>query len=80
MADHLGIFTDKGQGGTLDDILAMYGKGDGVGYLKKGHVEGDLEFWDDGTVQQRKTERESSPDKPYLKDRWSIGLGNKGKK
>ena len=77
MADHLGIFTDKGQGGTLDDILAMYGKGDGVGYLKKGHVEGDLEIWDDGTVQQRKMERESSQDNPHLEDRSSVPLGNK---
>lgn len=53
MSDHLGIFTDKGAGGTLGDILAKYGTEEGTSTVKKGYLEGDLEFWDDGTVKRR---------------------------
>jgi mitochondrial protein import protein ZIM17 len=48
IADHLKIFMDKRM--TLEDILKEKGA-----VLKKGHlgIDGDIEFWDDGTKTQR---------------------------
>ncbi|OJJ45412.1 hypothetical protein ASPZODRAFT_31224, partial [Penicilliopsis zonata CBS 506.65] len=42
ISDHLGIFLD--QKSTLEDILSQKGQ-----VVKKGFVNGDMEFWDDGT-------------------------------
>ncbi|KAJ5414193.1 hypothetical protein N7509_000820 [Penicillium cosmopolitanum] len=44
MSDHLGIFFDKGT--TLEDLLSEKGQ-----TLQHGRTDGDLEFWDDGTVK-----------------------------
>ncbi|KAE8145234.1 DNL zinc finger-domain-containing protein [Aspergillus avenaceus] len=46
ISDHLNIFFD--QKSTLEDILEQQG-----GKLKRGYVEGDMEFWDDGTVTKK---------------------------
>ncbi|KAF7136793.1 hypothetical protein CNMCM5793_006315 [Aspergillus hiratsukae] len=46
IADHLNIFMDKK--GTLEDILQREGK-----RLTRGYVDGDMEFWEDGTVKKR---------------------------
>lgn len=43
MSDHLKIFFDKNI--TLDEILGERG-----GKVTKGYVEGDMEFWEDGSV------------------------------
>ncbi|KAK2753508.1 hypothetical protein FQN54_007898 [Arachnomyces sp. PD_36] len=43
ISDHLRIFMDKQK--TLEDILEEKGQG-----LKKGTLDGDMEFWEDGTV------------------------------
>ncbi|KAE8373083.1 DNL zinc finger-domain-containing protein [Aspergillus bertholletiae] len=43
ISDHLNIFYDKKT--TLEDILAEQGD-----KLKRGYVEGDMEFWDDGSA------------------------------
>lgn len=45
MSDHLKIFFDKSS--TLDEIL-----GDRGHKVTKGYLEGDFEFWEDGTVTQ----------------------------
>lgn len=45
ISDHLGIFLD--QKSTLEDILQKEGKA-----LTKGYLEGDVEFWEDGTVRK----------------------------
>lgn len=44
MSDHLGIFFDKGT--TLEDLLSEKGQ-----TLQHGRTDGNLEFWDDGTVK-----------------------------
>ncbi|GLI77747.1 hypothetical protein PoHVEF18_006040 [Penicillium ochrochloron] len=44
MSDHLGIFFDKRT--TLEDLLKEKGQA-----LTHGHTDGDLEFWEDGTVK-----------------------------
>ncbi|KAK2743294.1 hypothetical protein FQN55_007487 [Onygenales sp. PD_40] len=44
ISDHLNIFMDTKA--TLEDILAVRGM-----KLKKGKLEGDMEWWDDGTVR-----------------------------
>ncbi|PLN74979.1 zf-DNL-domain-containing protein [Aspergillus taichungensis] len=46
ISDHLNIFLD--QKSTLDDILAKQGD-----KLTRGYVEGDMEFWDDGSSTPR---------------------------
>jgi mitochondrial protein import protein ZIM17 len=43
ISDHLGIFMDNK--GTVEDILAKQGR-----KVTKGHLDGGLEVWDDGTV------------------------------
>ncbi|CRG90725.1 hypothetical protein PISL3812_07770 [Talaromyces islandicus] len=43
IADHLGIFLDDKT--TLEDILAKQGTN-----VTKGYLEGDMEFWEDGSV------------------------------
>ncbi|PWY91847.1 zf-DNL-domain-containing protein, partial [Aspergillus sclerotioniger CBS 115572] len=43
ISDHLNIFFDKKS--TLEDILAKQG-----GKVKRGYVNGDMEFWEDGSV------------------------------
>lgn len=44
MSDHLGIFFDKRT--TLEDLLKERGQ-----TLTHGHTDGNLEFWEDGTVK-----------------------------
>lgn len=44
MSDHLGVFFDKGT--TVEDLLKQKGQ-----KLTYGRTDGDLEFWDDGTVK-----------------------------
>ncbi|OJZ80948.1 hypothetical protein ASPFODRAFT_147032 [Aspergillus luchuensis CBS 106.47] len=46
IADHLNIFFDKKS--TLEDILARQGD-----KLTRGYVDGDMEFWDDGSVNKK---------------------------
>jgi len=46
MADHLKIFEDKAF--TIEDLLRAKGE-----QFKKGTLEGDMEFWDDGTKTER---------------------------
>ena len=45
MSDHLGIFFDKST--TLEDLLKQKGQA-----LTHGRTDGDLEFWEDGTVKK----------------------------
>ncbi|KAJ5908853.1 hypothetical protein N7495_001535 [Penicillium taxi] len=45
MSDHLGIFFDKGT--TLEDLLKEKGQ-----VLTHGRTDGDMEFWDDGSVNK----------------------------
>jgi protein import protein ZIM17 len=53
ISDHLQMFSDQRL--TIEDILKEKGE-----VLKKGsmNLEGDIEFWDDGTTRPRKGERE----------------------
>lgn len=44
MSDHLGVFYDKGT--TLEDLLKEKGQ-----VLTHGRTDGNLEFWEDGTVK-----------------------------
>ncbi|KAJ5286655.1 hypothetical protein N7478_002341 [Penicillium angulare] len=44
ISDHLGIFFDKGT--TLEDLLKEKGQA-----VTHGVTDGDMEFWDDGTVK-----------------------------
>jgi len=44
MSDHLGVFFDKGT--TLEDLLKQKGQA-----LTHGRTDGNLEFWEDGTVK-----------------------------
>lgn len=48
MSDHLKIFFD--QSSTLDDILGQRGV-----KVTKGYLDGDFEFWEDGTVTKSET-------------------------
>lgn len=48
MSDHLKIFFDKSS--TLDDILSERGA-----KVTKGYLDGDFEFWEDGTVTKSET-------------------------
>ncbi|KAL6232904.1 hypothetical protein BDW75DRAFT_9833 [Aspergillus navahoensis] len=43
ISDNLGIFFEKGK--TLDDLLQERGQA-----IMRGTLEGDMEFWEDGTV------------------------------
>ncbi|KAJ5102651.1 hypothetical protein N7532_003180 [Penicillium argentinense] len=52
MSDHLGIFFDKGT--TLEDLLKEKGQ-----TLQHGRTDGNLEFWDDGTVKSFNAQGES---------------------
>ena len=45
ISDHLNIFLE--QKSTLEDILQREGKA-----LTKGYLDGDVEFWDDGSVRK----------------------------
>lgn len=45
MSDHLGVFFDKRT--TVEDLLKQQGQA-----LTHGHTDGNLEFWEDGTVRQ----------------------------
>ncbi|KAF7587932.1 hypothetical protein BBP40_006498 [Aspergillus hancockii] len=58
ISDHLNIFYDKKT--TLEDILAEQGN-----KLKRGYMDGDMEFWDDGSVTQ-KEEQGAKSDKGQL--------------
>ncbi|KAM0088243.1 hypothetical protein ACP6JD_008448 [Aspergillus fumigatus] len=53
IADHLNIFMDEKS--TLEDILQREGK-----RLTRGYVDGDMEFWEDGTVKKREEAGEGS--------------------
>jgi protein import protein ZIM17 len=53
IADHLGIFLDDKT--TLEDILAKQGAN-----VTKGHIEGDMEFWEDGSVYKTGISQEES--------------------
>jgi protein import protein ZIM17 len=55
IADHLGIFLDDKT--TLEDILAKQGT-----KVTKGHVEGDMEFWEDGSVYKTGISQEEPSD------------------
>lgn len=44
MSDHLGVFFEEKT--TLEDILKEKGQ-----TLTHGHTEGNLEFWEDGSVK-----------------------------
>ena len=45
-ADHLKIFADKAF--TIEDLMREKGE-----HFKRGTLEGDMEFWDDGTQSER---------------------------
>ncbi|KAL4973859.1 DNL zinc finger-domain-containing protein [Aspergillus desertorum] len=49
ISDNLGIFFEKGK--TLDDLLQERGQD-----ITKGTLQGDMEFWEDGTVTKREDE------------------------
>ncbi|KAJ5302006.1 hypothetical protein PENANT_c050G00198 [Penicillium antarcticum] len=49
MSDHLGVFFDKKT--TLEDLLKEKGQA-----LTHGHTDGNLEFWDDGSVKSFNSE------------------------
>lgn len=53
ISDHLGIFMD--QKSTLEDILQRKGQ-----KLTKGHLEGDMEIWEDGTVKLTQTPKQAA--------------------
>lgn len=53
IADHLGIFLDDKT--TLEDILAKQGTN-----VTKGYLEGDMEFWEDGSIYKTGTNERSS--------------------
>ncbi|PGH19225.1 hypothetical protein AJ80_04090 [Polytolypa hystricis UAMH7299] len=59
ISDHLKVFRDTK--GTLEDILSEQGK-----KIIKGTLEGDMEFWEDGTVRKSDVS-ESEPAQPPLK-------------
>ncbi|KAL4820424.1 DNL zinc finger-domain-containing protein [Aspergillus spinulosporus] len=46
ISDNLGIFFEKGK--TLDDLLQERGQA-----ITRGTLQGDMEFWEDGTVTKR---------------------------
>lgn len=46
ISDNLGIFFEKGK--TLDDLLKERGQA-----ITRGTLQGDMEFWEDGTVTKR---------------------------
>ena len=56
ISDHLNIFFDKKS--TLEDILAKQG-----GKVKRGYVDGDMEFWEDGSVNVKEGEGEGKQEK-----------------
>ncbi|GKZ34437.1 hypothetical protein AbraIFM66950_004712 [Aspergillus brasiliensis] len=56
ISDHLNIFFDKKS--TLEDILARQGD-----KLTRGYVDGDMEFWDDGSVKKKEGEGEGEEGK-----------------
>ncbi|KAJ5476049.1 hypothetical protein N7475_001778 [Penicillium sp. IBT 31633x] len=58
MSDHLGVFFDEKT--TVEDLLKKKGQ-----VLTHGHTDGNLEFWDDGTVKSydlEGNEKLGSPD------------------
>ena len=55
MSDHLGIFFDKRT--TLEDLLKEKGQ-----VLTQGRTDGDMEFWDDGSVKRFNLKDEESLD------------------
>lgn len=55
ISDHLNIFFDKKT--TLEDILKQDGR-----QVTRGYLEGDMEFWDDGTAFKREDKDGSKPD------------------
>jgi protein import protein ZIM17 len=59
ISDHLAIFMDEKS--TLEDILAKKGT-----ELTKGYLEGDMEFWEDGSVY--KTGTDDQPPEASTKD------------
>jgi protein import protein ZIM17 len=59
ISDHLNIFMDKST--TLEDILKEKGQ-----VVTKGTLEGDTEFWEDGTVRSSEKSSESASPSPQL--------------
>lgn len=59
MSDHLKIFFDTSS--TLEDILKESG-----GKVTRGYLEGDMEFWEDGSVTKASgaAEGEKTEDEP----------------
>ncbi|KAL4911084.1 DNL zinc finger-domain-containing protein [Aspergillus multicolor] len=51
ISDHLNIFFDRSK--TLDDLLEERGQ-----TIVRGTLQGDMEFWDDGSVTEREKEGE----------------------
>lgn len=70
MSDHLKIFFDKGT--TVEDILKENG-----GKVARGYLEGDMEFWDDGSVTRPGDENGSGYENPQKGER---GQGEEDKK
>jgi protein import protein ZIM17 len=59
MSDHLGVFFDKKT--TVEDLLKEKGQ-----TLTHGHTDGNLEFWDDGTVKSYDLEGKEKLGSPEL--------------
>jgi protein import protein ZIM17 len=57
MSDHLGVFFDKKT--TLEDLLQEKGQA-----LTHGHTDGNLEFWDDGSVKSFNSEGNNQIESP----------------
>lgn len=60
MSDHLGVFFDKKT--TLEDLLKEKGQA-----LTHGHTDGNLEFWDDGSVKSFNSDGNNQIESPEEK-------------
>ncbi|OGE56074.1 hypothetical protein PENARI_c003G03991 [Penicillium arizonense] len=60
MSDHLGVFFDKKT--TLEDLLKEKGQA-----LTHGHTDGNLEFWDDGSVKSFNSDGNNQIESPEQK-------------
>ncbi|BCS23975.1 DNL-type zinc finger protein [Aspergillus puulaauensis] len=52
ISDHLGIFFDRKR--TLEDLLEERGQS-----ITRGELQGDMEFWDDGTVTRKEYDNDT---------------------
>ncbi|PYH41445.1 DNL-type zinc finger protein [Aspergillus saccharolyticus JOP 1030-1] len=64
IADHLKIFFD--QNSTLEDILARQGD-----KLMRGYTDGDMEFWENGEVTEKKKKEQNDAEAPAQQGRLS---------